>query len=98
MNQKLIDTIVHAVLYEGYILYPYRASAKKNRQRFTFGRVYPEAYSIAENNMEPCSMQTQCLIEGPTSAKLGSHRPLPPSHGPRYRRPGRPAAQTPSAR
>jgi hypothetical protein len=29
MNQALIDTIVHAVLYEGYILYPYRASAKK---------------------------------------------------------------------
>ena len=28
MNQKQIDTVVHAVLYEGYILYPYRASAK----------------------------------------------------------------------
>ena len=67
MNQKLIDTVVHAVLYEGYILYPYRASAKKNRQRFTFGRVYPEAYSLAENGAEPCSMQTQCLVEGPSA-------------------------------
>jgi hypothetical protein len=70
MNQKLIDTVVHAVLYEGYILYPYRASAKKNRQRFTFGRVYPEAYSLAEYGMEPCLMQTQCLIDGPSSARL----------------------------
>ena len=47
MNQKLVDTVVHAVLYEGYILYPYRASAKKNRQRFTFGRVYPEVKIIS---------------------------------------------------
>jgi hydrogenase maturation protease len=70
MSLKLVDTVVHAVLYEGYILYPYRASAKKNRQRFTFGRVYPETYSVAENNMEPCSMQTQCLIDGPPAAKL----------------------------
>ena len=70
MNQTLIDKVVHAVLYEGYILYPYRASTKKNRQRFTFGRVYPEAYSTAEKGVEPCSMQTQCLVEGPSSATL----------------------------
>ena len=70
MNQKLIDTVVHAVLYEGYILYPYRASAKKNRQRFTFGRVYPELYSLNQNGMEPCLMQTQCLVEGPPPAGL----------------------------
>jgi hypothetical protein len=70
MNQKQIDTVVHAVLYEGYILYPYRASAKKNRQRFTFGRVYPEAYSRAEKGAEPCLMQTQCLVEGPGSATM----------------------------
>ena len=48
MNEELVDGIVDAVLYEGYILYPYRASTKKNRQRFTFGRVYPEVYSVAE--------------------------------------------------
>jgi hypothetical protein len=64
MNQALVDQVVQAVLYEGYILYPYRASSKKNRQRFTFGRVYPEAYHFAQNGAEPCSMQTQCLVEG----------------------------------
>ena len=63
MNQALVDTIVQAVLYEGYILYPYRASAKKNRQRFTFGRVYPEAYSVAQKGAEPCLMQTELLVE-----------------------------------
>jgi hydrogenase maturation protease len=71
MNQQLVDKVVNAVLYEGYILYPYRASAKKNRQRFTFGRVYPEAYSRAQFGAEPCSMQTECLVEGfPAEATL----------------------------
>jgi hypothetical protein len=70
MNQQLIDTVVNAVLYEGCILYPYRASAKKNRQRFTFGRVYPEAYSRAQFGAEPCAMQTQCLVEGPAASAM----------------------------
>jgi hypothetical protein len=29
--------IADAVMYEGYILYPYRASAMKNRFRWQFG-------------------------------------------------------------
>jgi hypothetical protein len=37
MDPTLVDQVVHEVLYEGYILYPHRASAKKNRRRFTFG-------------------------------------------------------------
>ncbi len=62
MNSERLEKIVNAVLYEGYILYPYRASSKKNRQRFTFGRVYPEEYSVAQKGIEPCSMQTEVLV------------------------------------
>ncbi|MBA3962128.1 MAG: hypothetical protein H0X40_09530 [Chthoniobacterales bacterium] len=62
MNTELVEKVVNAVLYEGYILYPYRASSKKNRERFTFGRVYPEDYSIAQNGAEPFVMQTECLV------------------------------------
>jgi hypothetical protein len=62
MNAALVEKVVHAVLYEGYILYPYRASSKKNRERFTFGRVYPQDYSIAQEGAEPSAMQTECLI------------------------------------
>ena len=63
MNRELVDKVVRAVLYEGYILYPYRASSRKNqRERFTFGRVYPRTYSEAQNGREPCSMQTECLV------------------------------------
>jgi hypothetical protein len=64
MNPALVDQVVQAVLYEGYILYPYRATTRKNRQRFTFGRVYPEVYSLAQNGAEPSRMQTECLVEG----------------------------------
>src|ERR1700751_4170039 len=63
MNRDLLDKVVNAVLYEGYILYPYRASSKKNqRERFTFGRVYPNDYSKAQKGAEPCVMQTECLV------------------------------------
>jgi hypothetical protein len=61
MNNPLVDKVAEAILYEGYILYPYRASSPKNRERFTFGRVYPQEYSEAQGGTEPCVMQTQCL-------------------------------------
>ena len=63
MNPSTVDRIANAVLYEGYILYPYRASSRKNRQRFTFGRVYPRPYSESQNGAEPFAMQTECLLK-----------------------------------
>ena len=57
-------TIAEAVLYEGYILWPYRRSARKNQQRWTFGGVYPRAYSEARGEDDPWIMQTQCLVTG----------------------------------
>ena len=49
MNRALVDRIADAVLYEGYILYPYRPSVK-NHQRWTFGGLYPEAYCQAQGD------------------------------------------------
>ena len=69
MNASLVDQVVNSVLYEGYILYPYRPSSIKNRSRFTFGRVYPEAFSISQNGAEPFVMQTECLVQS-TGASL----------------------------
>ena len=37
--------VADAVLYEGYLLYPYRASAAKNRMRWQFGVLVPPAYA-----------------------------------------------------
>ncbi|MCA1738894.1 MAG: hypothetical protein LC740_08740, partial [Actinobacteria bacterium] len=59
-----VKKIAEAVLYEGYILWPYRRSAKKNQQRWTFGGVYPQAYSEARGEDDPWVMQTQCLVSG----------------------------------
>ncbi|WP_052887527.1 hypothetical protein [Thermogemmatispora carboxidivorans] len=58
-----VQAIAEAVLYEGYLLYPYRHSALKNRQRWTYGVVYPRAYSEAGGEVEPWCMQTECLLE-----------------------------------
>ncbi len=64
MNLRLVERIADAVLYEGYILYPYRPSAVKNQQRWNFGALCPPSYSLAQGGTEACVMQTECLVEG----------------------------------
>src|SRR5215471_17858967 len=61
MNLACADQIAKAVLYEGYMLYPYRPSSVKNRQRFNFGMLYPPSYGEAHE--EASSILTECLIE-----------------------------------
>lgn len=70
MNRALVDSIVSAVLYEGYMLYPYRPSSAKNRQRWTFGGIYPRAYSERQRGSDAWAMQTECLVEGDEHATL----------------------------
>jgi hypothetical protein len=64
VNLEQVKEIANAVLYEGYLLYPYRQSAIKNRTRWTFGVVYPREYSEANDAIEPWTMHTECLVEG----------------------------------
>src|SRR5262245_1770654 len=64
MDLELAEKIARVVLYEGYILYPYRPSAVKNQQRWTFGGIYPQAYSQAHGETDPCTMETECLVLG----------------------------------
>lgn len=51
------EPVADAVLWEGYVLYPYRASAVKNRLRFNWGLVGPAA--------EPTLGATVLLSAGP---------------------------------
>jgi hypothetical protein len=69
MNLDLARQVANAVMYEGYVLYPYRASAPKNRVRWQFGVVAPRAYS-ENGGCESWEMQTECLIESAGSADL----------------------------
>ncbi|HEX3526626.1 MAG TPA: hydrogenase maturation protease [Thermoanaerobaculia bacterium] len=65
MNAERFDLaqkVADAVLYEGYVLYPYRASAAKNRVRWQFGVVAPRAYSESGAS-EPWAQQTEVLVE-----------------------------------
>lgn len=48
-----IEKLADAILYEGYLLYPYRKSAIKNHYRFNFGLIEPNDY-----------FQTQVLVSG----------------------------------
>jgi hypothetical protein len=64
MNLELAKKIADAVLYEGYILYPYRASAIKNRHRFNFGVLMPGIWAEHQQSGDTGRMQTECLIDG----------------------------------
>jgi hypothetical protein len=54
--------VADAVLFEGYLLYPYRASSAKNQVRWQFGVLVPPAFEAA-GNAEPSANQTECLLE-----------------------------------
>jgi len=63
------EQIADALLFEGYLLYPYRGSAVKNRYRWQFGIVAPRDYN-ADGGSEPCFMQTECLLTGARGSVL----------------------------
>lgn len=66
MSSSTVEQIANAILYEGYLLYPYRASALKNQRRWNFGVVYPRG---EQGGGDPWSMQTECLCQaGPLSS------------------------------
>ncbi|MGW0749696.1 hypothetical protein [Streptomyces sp. NPDC002587] len=60
--------VADAVLFEGYVLYPYRASAAKNRLRWQFGVLVPPAWGRAHD--EPAHQQTEILMEPRGEASL----------------------------
>ncbi len=71
MTIERIKAIADAVLYEGYILYPYRPSSIKNRQRWTFGNVFPAAFGPSSG--DTTLMQTQVLLQGGSETTLDVH-------------------------
>ncbi|MBX9978446.1 hypothetical protein [Mycobacterium avium] len=63
-----VRAVADAVLYEGYLLYPYRASSSKNQSRWQFGVLGPQR--AAERGIgEDDTMSAQLLLEpGPDAA------------------------------
>ncbi|MFD2764906.1 hypothetical protein [Micromonospora eburnea] len=70
------EAVADAILYEGYLLYPYRRSSGKNRVRWQFGVLVPPAWGAAHGlvdggvagSAESPWQQTECLMESPESA------------------------------
>ncbi len=71
--------VADAVLYEGYILYPYRRSSEKNRVRWQFGVVAPRPWIEARGEtpspgasgaVEAWYQQAECLLQAPPEATL----------------------------
>jgi hypothetical protein len=60
-----LEQIAAAVLYEGYVLWPYRRSARKNQQRWTFGGVYPRGFVERAASGDAWRLQAECLVVGP---------------------------------
>jgi hypothetical protein len=60
--------VADAVLFEGYVLYPYRASAAKNRLRWQFGVLVPPNWG--ESSGEHAFQHTECLMEPRREATL----------------------------
>ena len=69
MSFERARRVADAVLYEGYVLYPYRASAAKNRLRWQFGVVAPRAWSEGGGS-EAWWMQATCLAEAGRSTAI----------------------------
>ena len=73
--------VADSVLYEGYLLYPYRRSSAKNRIRWQFGVLLPRAWVEARGgatatvagSAESWFQQTECLIEASADAKVQLH-------------------------
>jgi len=62
VNLDPVRKIADAILYEGYILYPYRASAQKNRSRWQFGVVMAPGYAAADPS-ETSLTRAECVLE-----------------------------------
>jgi hypothetical protein len=66
MTLDLARTVADAVLYEGYLLYPYRATSQKNQARWQFGVLGPPGAAEAGLG-EESTMSVECLLSRGTA-------------------------------
>lgn len=70
MTSSVVDQIARSVLYEGYLLYPYRASALKNQQRWNFGVLYPPAWAASQTGSDRSYFHAECVVQGCAQTEL----------------------------
>jgi hypothetical protein len=62
-----VAAVADAVLFEGYLPYPYRASAQKNRLRWQFGVLTPESDGTEPTRCSWRTSATSCARHCSTS-------------------------------
>jgi hypothetical protein len=67
MSAASVESIARTVLYEGYSLYPYRASSAKNRKRWTLGGLFPRVWCESSESGDAWRLQCECLALGAAS-------------------------------
>ncbi|MFR9796516.1 hypothetical protein ACL02U_11520 [Streptomyces sp. MS06] len=73
-----LGAVADAVLYEGYLLYPYRRSSPKNRVRWQFGVLAPRDWAERDGPVPPglagsvdsWYQQTECLLRAAPTAEV----------------------------
>lgn len=68
-SQARARAVADAVLYEGYLLYPYRANSRKNQSRWQFGVLGPTGAAAAGLGEDP-ELSAQCLLDADESASV----------------------------
>ncbi|MEV4126994.1 hypothetical protein [Nocardia sp. NPDC049707] len=61
--------VADAVLYEGYLLYPYRSDARKNQSRWQFGVLGPHGAAAAGFG-EDDSLAAECLVRASPATRI----------------------------
>ncbi len=72
MNFTSIEAVADAVLFEGYMLYPYRPSAIKNRQRWNFGTLYPRQFAEIQSPPERWKFSAEVLLQADEQTMLSA--------------------------
>jgi hypothetical protein len=64
VNLDRVAGLARTVLYEGYLLYPYRTTSAKNEHRWMFGTVYPRTFVERQDEGDRWWVQTEVLVRG----------------------------------
>ena len=73
MTLDAVTRLVQTLLYEGYLLYPYRRSSGKNRHHWMFGTLYPRSFAEGQGEADPWWTRTECLAHGDDATVLSLH-------------------------
>jgi hypothetical protein len=72
MTLNAARQVADAVLYEGYLLYPYRASSQKNQVRWQFGVLGPEGAARSGTGEQP-SLSAEVILVPAARPRLDVH-------------------------